>query len=212
MEYIMTELLKNAYRASVEHHIRTDASGPIPPVIITIAQPPAPIPTSPDSPPSPPAFMGLRIRDQGGGVAPADSDRIFTYAFTTAGRSDGNDSDSDDDAGGPYAAQHVGGLAGIGDSHDTGGRHGAGSGNVFGEITGKGMQVGIGTLAGLGYGCVYYIRKSDRLLNHLLRLPLARLYATFFGGNLELKSLHGHGVDVFLNLRNLRPELGDVEI
>lgn len=78
--------------------------------------------------------------------------RIFSYAFTTAGR----DAHSEDETGGgPYAAQHVGGSAAIG---GVGG--GAGEADLFGEITGKGVQTGIGTLAGLGYG-----------------LPMSRLYA-----------------------------------
>lgn len=185
MEYILTELLKNAYRASVEHHLRSHGhispGNSIPPVLITIS-------------PSPPSrhneYMSIRIRDQGGGVTPADLPRIFSYAYSTAGRNGTTAGGLDDDAlSGPYAAQHIGGIANV-DADDSG----AGAGNVFGDITGKGLQVGVGTLAGLGYG-----------------LPLARLYATFFGGSLELKSLHGHGTDVFLKLRNLR-EAGDILI
>ncbi len=108
--------------------------------------------------------------------------RIFSYAFTTAGRG----AEEDDSGGGPYAAQYVGGSAAIGDG-------GSGEGNLFGEITGKGLQTGIGTLSGLGYG-----------------LPMSKLYAKFvviifskdisltcilryFGGTLELKSLEGWG-------------------
>jgi 26S proteasome regulatory subunit T1 len=75
--------------------------------------------------------------------------RIFSYAFTTAGHADDQKGD-----GGPYAAQHIGGSAAIGS-----GSVGEG-GNLFGEITEKGIQVGLGTIAGLGYG-----------------LPLSRLYA-----------------------------------
>lgn len=79
----------------------------------------------------------------------ANMARIFSYAFTTAGselQEDGNE-------GGPYAAQHVGGSAAI-DEAD------GGDGDLFGEITRKGMQAGLGTLFGLGYG-----------------LPMSRLYA-----------------------------------
>lgn len=76
--------------------------------------------------------------------------RIFSYAFTTAGRGAEGD---DGSGGGPYAAQHVGGSAAIG----TGG---SGEANMFGEITGKGLQTGLGTIAGLGYG-----------------LPMSQLYA-----------------------------------
>jgi len=74
--------------------------------------------------------------------------RIFSYAFTTAGRADDENGD-----GGPYAAQHIGGSAAIGSGDD---------GGLFGEITGKGVQAGLGTIAGLGYG-----------------LPMSRLYAKF---------------------------------
>lgn len=77
--------------------------------------------------------------------------RIFSYGFTTAGQR--NDGSEDESGGGPYAAQHVGGSAAIGSG-------GTGEGNLFGEITGKGLQTGLGTIAGLGYG-----------------LPMSRLYA-----------------------------------
>ena len=36
-------------------------------------------------------------------------------------------------------------------------------------------------------------------------LPLARIYARYFGGELNLKSLEGHGVDAYLHL----PRLGE---
>jgi 26S proteasome regulatory subunit T1 len=78
--------------------------------------------------------------------------RIFSYAFTTAGR--GADKDElDENAGGPYAAQHIGGIASLGSG-------GSGQASLFEAITGKGLQTGIGTIAGLGYG-----------------LPMSRLYA-----------------------------------
>lgn len=146
LEYILTEILKNSFRATVENHykLRGDASStPIPPVLITISPP------SDDPGLTGPKFMSIRVRDQGGGVSPANMSRIFSYAFTTAGVGS-----EDESGGGPYAAQHVGGSAAIG----SGG--GSGEANVFGEITGKGLQMGMGTIAGLGYG-----------------LPMSRLYA-----------------------------------
>jgi 26S proteasome regulatory subunit T1 len=89
-------------------------------------------------------------------------ERIFSYAFTTAGRrsSSGSgrgaygrsgDANGDGDGGGPYAAQkHVG----------AGGAVTAGGVDFFGEIMSKGIETGLGTIAGLGFG-----------------LPMSRLYA-----------------------------------
>ncbi|KAG9018933.1 26S proteasome regulatory subunit 7 [Tulasnella sp. 427] len=179
LEYILTEVLKNSYRATVEHH--HDDPGPLPPVVVTIAS--SMLPPSPQRP----AYMSIRIRDQGGGVSPAHMKNIFSYAFTTAD-SKGALSPTGDDGldGGPYAAQHVGGIAAIGDQ--------SGAGSLFGEITGKGLQTGLGSIAGLGYG-----------------LPLARLYASYFGGGsgLELVPLYRFGTDVFIKLRALDMQGGD---
>jgi len=206
MEYILTEILKNAFRATVEHHRyhyhrqhSNDGSGPIahthhehlplPPVLITIVPPPRLPPGI-----TKPATLSLRIRDQGGGVTPSNMERIFSYAFTTAGRRSssgsgpgryGRSGDGGGDGGGPYAAQqHVG----------AGGAVAAGDVDIFGEITSKGIETGLGTIAGLGFG-----------------LPMSRLYAQYFGGSLDLFSLHGWGSDVLLKLRCL-DDAHDVEI
>lgn len=139
LEFSLTELLKNAFRATVEHHKRlygTSTSKPLPPVVVTIA-------SSGSSARTP--FLSLRIRDQGGGVSPANLPFIFSYAFTTSGRNESMDEVGDESGGGPYAAQAIGGSAAI----DADGR---GDGNLFDEITGKGLQTGMGTLSGLGYG------------------------------------------------------------
>lgn len=135
LEYIMTEILKNAFRATAEkHHL----SSSVPPVRITI---------SPDRKPAGtrPKFVSLRIRDEGGGVSKQNMEKIFSYAFTTAGPS-------------------------MDDEH--------GSDNILSGILhgGNRMQSTLGTIAGLGYG-----------------LPMSRLYATYFGGGLELKSLESWG-------------------
>ncbi|KAL0578413.1 hypothetical protein V5O48_003563 [Marasmius crinis-equi] len=175
LEYIFTEILKNSFRATVEHYSKHGSGRKdLPPILITLS--PCPSPRAPGNDPS---FFSIRVRDQGGGVSPSHIEQIFSYAFTTAGRgADGNSLD-DDDGGGPYAAQYVGGSAAIGDG-------GLGEGNLFGEITGKGLQTGLGTIAGLGYG-----------------LPMSRLYTKYFGGSLDLMSLEGLGTDVYLKLRCL---------
>jgi len=153
--------------------------------LLTIAPPTTPLPnpeTSLSLPPGSepaaplPSYLTIRVRDEGGGVPPNNLSRIFSYAFTTAGRL----AQVGEDDGGPYAAQHIGGAASMG------GGSGAGAGNVFNEIAGRGLQTGMGTIAGLGYG-----------------LPMAQLYAKYFAGSLQLISLYGHGADVFIKLRCL---------
>lgn len=54
----------------------------------------------------------------------------------------------EDEGGGPYAAQQMGGGAGMGGDDN-------GSLGLFGGITAMGMQVGMGTIAGFGYGYVH---------------------------------------------------------
>jgi 26S proteasome regulatory subunit T1 len=179
MEYILTEILKNSFRATIEHHRQrqqhhsgdgsdgpvaaTAYNVPLSPVLITVVPPPR-LPGI-----NKPATLSLRIRDQGGGVAPADMERIFSYAFTTAGRRSsgparrhGRGSGHDEDAGdggGPYAAQqHVGRSGAVAAVEPEVGS--AGGVDFFGEITSKGIETGLGTIAGLGFG-----------------LPMSRLYA-----------------------------------
>ncbi|KAF8636519.1 hypothetical protein AX17_003332 [Amanita inopinata Kibby_2008] len=183
LEYILTEILKNSFRATVEQHMKQlqNTPKPLPPVTVTLS-PPA---YSPLNRPTNRIFS-LRIRDQGGGVSPANMARIFSYAFTTAGRGACNSEVADEETDGPYAAQRIGGAAAVGEGK------GPGDVNLFGEITGKGLQTGLGTIAGLGYG-----------------LPMSRLYARYFGGSLDLLSLEGWGTDVVLKLRCLDGDLPD---
>ena len=146
LEYILTEILKNSFRATVEHHYKLHGSASmqtLPPVVITISPPP----NLPEI--SGPKFMSMRVRDQGGGVSAANMAKIFSYAFTTAGQ---RSEAAEDDGGGPYITQQVGGSAVVGSKV-------FGEVNIFGEIAGKGLQTGMGTIAGLGYG-----------------LPMSRLY------------------------------------
>jgi 26S proteasome regulatory subunit T1 len=150
LEFSLTELLKNAFRATVEHHRKLHGSSstkPLPPVIITIASSSGLTTRTP--------FLSLRIRDQGGGVSPANLPFIFSYAFTTSGRNEDSSEAGDESGGGPYAAQAIGGSAAVGGD----------DGNLFGEIAGKGLQTGMGTLSGLGYGYATKSYARRRLAN-----------------------------------------------
>lgn len=64
----------------------------------------------------------------------------------------------------------------------------AGAGGLFGNLTASNSNV----IAGLGFG-----------------LPLSRAYAEYFGGSLELKSMHGYGTDAYLRLKRLDQDLTD---
>lgn len=78
LEYILTELIKNAQRATIEHAKRKRAvhddhdDTPLPPIQITISHGKEEI--------------GIRIRDQGGGVAENDLNRVFEYSYTTVAK------------------------------------------------------------------------------------------------------------------------------
>ncbi|KAG0750007.1 hypothetical protein G6F57_000661 [Rhizopus arrhizus] len=147
LEYILTELLKNAYRATVEHHQKMKRNTELPPIQVTLSQGQEDI--------------SIRIRDQGNGISQEDLDKVFEYSYTTVSKAK---EDAENDAS-----------------------------NIFRNITEMAMQSGVGgPLAGLGFG-----------------LPLARMYARYFGGSLTLVSMWGYGCDVFLKLRHINESLAE---
>ena len=159
LEYIITEILKNSFRATVENHYKRNGSttdAELPPVVITVS------PGAPSGSTNPP-FLSLRIRDQGGGVSRQNMRRIFSYAFTTAEATLPDDGGAE---GGPYAAQYIGGSAAVDEK---------GGSNLFAEITRKGIQTGLGTFYGLGYGLPMsglYARCDDNPRSRLEFTPL----------------------------------------
>ncbi|CAG8615196.1 13599_t:CDS:2 [Ambispora leptoticha] len=147
LEYIITEILKNSHRATVEYSQKINRYD-LPPIQVTISQGKNNI--------------GIRVRDQGGGVSAKDLPSIFDYSFTTVPRDEHED-------------------------HPTN--------NILAGVSTMAMQAGLGgPIAGLGYG-----------------LPLARNYAEYFGGSMHLMSLHSHGCDVFLYLKQIDESL-DLQI
>jgi signal transduction histidine kinase len=179
LEYILTELLKNAYRATVESGQERK------PVEITIA-------AAPDAPHtklealknllvsqdtshdfsqeglteyckaeseakvlnSAAQSITIRIRDQGGGISPETLPNIWAFNFTTFN----NDQASTVDNG------NIDALNAISSSESP----------------------NSSTIAGLGYG-----------------LPLGRAYAEYFGGGIAIQSLYGFGTDVYLSLQGV---------
>ena len=84
LEYIITELLKNAFRATIES--RPGGRERCHPIVITVAAAPpmAPgtggvLPQPEDSAPR----ITIRIRDRGGGISPEHLPKIWSYSFTT---------------------------------------------------------------------------------------------------------------------------------
>ena len=197
LEYIITELLKNAFRATVESGMNRE------PVVITIApEPPdmtpvstTKIPVDIDTPPreSRGAFsrdrpiaplddnapgVTIRIRDRGGGISPDVLPHIWSYSFTTF-------NEADDVPGGGSSSSW-----GYGNSVTGGGSGGSessgGGGDALSVLSAAANSNGSSTIAGLGYG-----------------LPLSRAYAEYFGGGIAVQSLHGWGTDVYLRLKGV---------
>ncbi|KAL2851764.1 hypothetical protein BJX68DRAFT_266011 [Aspergillus pseudodeflectus] len=174
IEYILTELLKNAFRAVIESGNERE------PIEVTIAAAPD-VPSSYSHEPlirpseaqgaqsdsdvgfyvdtvvgtadanesikfSTPSSQSItiRIRDRGGGISPEVLPHIWSYSFTTF---------SDLNMG------EGGGLEAL---------------NTISSSSGQ-----LSSIAGLGYG-----------------LPLSRAYAEYFGGSIAVQSLWGWGTDV----------------
>ena len=137
IEYVLTELLKNAFRATCDAHPDVSHAN-LPPVRVTISIT-SPSETAENRSSSSPVVT-IRVRDAGGGIPPEILPKVHSYAFTTvspgAGGEEGNpdvSSSMDDEGPGPYGMQNVGGGVGLDD-------------------TMQGMQSSTGHLAGLGFG------------------------------------------------------------
>lgn len=189
LEYIITELLKNAFRATVESGMERE------PIEVTIAPLPETLPQSKNvedvdhstisnvdqgntdlasnsftgkNPPTDSQIRPLkqstpgvtiRIRDRGGGISPENLRHVWDYSFTTF---------NEDQASSTLSGQNSGGGM-----------------DALNAMAGPGGDGG-NSLAGLGYG-----------------LPLGRAYAEYFGGGIAVQSLWGWGTDVYLSLRGV---------
>nr|AAV41811.1 pyruvate dehydrogenase kinase-like protein [Chlamydomonas incerta] len=217
LDYMLYELLKNAMRAVVEQGRAQQAARQaqaggagnpafscpppkLPPVHVRVC-------------PGVNGTLTIRISDQGGGVAEELIDKVWSYGFTTIGRnaqapSGGSSSSSSSSNGagkdgmGPDVVEGLGSgmvqqmAAGAGASGSAAAATSTGRGGSGGrrQQPGGGLQVlmrGPGghsryQMAGLGFG-----------------LPLSRLYARYFGGDLRLQTIPGYGVDAYLTLRRL---------
>ncbi|KAL2065996.1 hypothetical protein VTL71DRAFT_2067 [Oculimacula yallundae] len=158
LEYIITELLKNAFRATVESGKSQE------PIVITIAAEPesprggrssseqvgaiAPVdsnsPIKPFEDPAP--GVTIRIRDRGGGISPEVLPDIWSYSFTTF-------SDEDLPGGGMDALNALSGAGGEGSSI-AGLGYGLPLGRAYAEYFGGGIAV----QSLYGWGTDVYLR------------------------------------------------------
>ncbi|KAK4191952.1 hypothetical protein QBC35DRAFT_485178 [Podospora australis] len=149
LEYIITELLKNAFRATVENGMSRS------PIVITIApEPPSSLHKPVTLPPPPKETLGkfyrdaiaplddnapgvtIRIRDRGGGINPDVLPQIWSYSFTTF-------SDNPDDPPGAWSDDALSAIsaASSGSSSIAGLGYGLPLSRAYAEYFGGGIAV-----------------------------------------------------------------------
>lgn len=156
LEYIVTELLKNAFRATVE-------SGSKEPVVVTIAaEPPS---ESEEASGVLDQGMGddnsapgvtIRIRDRGGGIQPRVLKDVWSYSFTTfeGANDEGRGGGADHPGGGGMSAlDRLGGPGGV-NSSIAGLGYGLPLSRAYAEYFGGGIAI----QSLWGWGCDVYLR------------------------------------------------------
>ena len=157
LEYIITELLKNAFRATVESGRSSE------PVVITIAAEPddegdtvldnrdAALPFSGSAP-----GVTIRIRDRGGGISPAVLPSVWSYSFTTFEDNDDLPGATANHPGAPPGMDGLNALGGPGgfNSSIAGLGYGLPLSRAYAEYFGGGIAV----QSLYGWGCDVYLR------------------------------------------------------
>ncbi|KAF2639481.1 kinase isozyme 4 mitochondrial precursor [Massarina eburnea CBS 473.64] len=190
LEYIITELLKNAFRATVESGMERE------PVEVTIAPLPEIRPEENGRSDGVDSTPKVKNADQGNADVASHSftkntSSPLSYQMLPLAHSTPGVTIRIRDRGGGIAPETVPHIWDYSfttfdddqASSSLAGRH---SGmDALNAISGPGGD-GANSLAGLGYG-----------------LPLGRAYAEYFGGGIAVQSLHGWGTDVYLSLRGV---------
>lgn len=201
LEYIITELLKNAFRATVESGMERE------PIEVTIAPLPELTPEHTGTKAGESRSTRIENADQGnvdvasraftglhGGTAPSTDSNIAPLKHSTPGVTI-----RIRDRGGGISPENYGHIW---DYSFTTFNDDQASSTLSGGSSHTGMDAlnamsgpggdGAHSLAGLGYG-----------------LPLGRAYAEYFGGGIAVQSLWGWGTDVYLSLRGVGRVDGD---
>merc|ERR1712217_725309 len=159
VKYMVRELLKNAFRATVERHLDSGCSGAeLPAVAVELQQGDV--------------HAIIKISDQGGGMSKLQRKEAWQYGWSSHVSSNGDSCEAFQ-----YAEESC--------SWDRSSSDGAAASDASRRAE----------LAGYGFG-----------------LPLTRLHAQYFGGDVFMQAVPGHGTDLFLLLTHLREGTPSCEI
>ena len=214
LDYCLYELLKNAARATVETSREKSARrrvgggqqqkrtlalsargatmpsfspssslsifGPLPPIVVRICDAPGRAAT-------------FRISDQGGGIPEEQQEAVWRYGFTTAAaareEASGVVSSSPSSSSSSSSSASSSSPSMMTMMMDAMMAEGGGANQASSALPHPSSSLSHSSrwrMGGLGFG-----------------LPLSRLYARYFGGDLRLVSMPGYGVDAFLTLEHL---------
>ncbi|KAF1836423.1 kinase isozyme 4 mitochondrial precursor [Decorospora gaudefroyi] len=199
LEYIITELLKNAFRATVESSMERE------PIEVTIAPLPELLPEEEDTGSmNSEEIRNKKIDNEDQGNVDMASQRFTGNNSPTSPTAELNILPLKHstpgvtirirDRGGGISPDNLGHIWDYSfttfndqqaSSTLSGGSHSANGMDALNGFSGAGGD-GVNSLAGLGYG-----------------LPLGRAYAEYFGGGIAVQSLWGWGTDVYLSLRGV---------
>ncbi|CAE8588241.1 unnamed protein product, partial [Polarella glacialis] len=156
VKYMLRELLKNAFRSTVERHLRKGGGSltkDIPPVVVELQQGDV--------------HVIIKISDQGGGMPKHVQKEAWQYGWTTVESSHGEEASM------------------VAEESCTWDRA-----RSTAVVHSKSSE-----LAGYGFG-----------------LPLTRLHAQYFGGDVFMQAMPGHGTDMYLMLTHLKEGTPSTEI
>ena len=220
VEYIITELLKNAFRATIESPTNDQYSNNevgeletrsgeenFPPVVVTLAVSRREVADGAGTPGE--KVLSIRIRDRGGGIAPEIMPNVWKYSFTTFDPERGRfyssttstptlSSLTSTPASGTITSGVYSSVSNI-----TGTTEDSNPMNMNLGMTGGVMPMdALNITSGMAAGNVVGGEGAGSSIAGLgYGLPLSRAYAEYFGGSLSLQSCFGWGTDVYLMLK-----------